>query len=205
MQKKNTEDTIIPASSAILVGGGSRRFGSDKAFMKFSAQTVSSQTYNRLRKLFAEVFFVSNEEKNILENQILHVDLYPDKGPLGGLYTALKKCSHSWRFVTACDTPFISREIISLLWKQRTADAVVPVWNNKQEPLNAFYNIRCSNLIEDLLDSGNLSLKNFLEQIDSEKINLLDYYAEADLETLFLNINTPENFNKAKKIWSDLQ
>lgn len=202
MQRNDSADITIPASAAILAGGKSTRFGTDKAFMKFDHRPVIAHFYTLLLQLFHEVFFVSNEKKNIVEDQTLHIDIYPDKGPLGGLYTALKKSKHPYCFITACDTPFINVDLIKLLWERRNnADAVIPVWNGKSEPLVAFYNIRCINKIEELFETDNLSLKNLIEKLDVEKLDLSDLYPEAEIRKLFLNINTVENFEKAKDIW----
>jgi molybdopterin-guanine dinucleotide biosynthesis protein A len=204
MQRNDSADKKMPASAAILTGGKSTRFGTDKVFMKFDHRPASAYLSSLLLQLFHLVFFISNENKNIAENQILHIDIYPDKGPLGGLYTALKKSEHPYCFVTACDTPFINKELIKLLWERKNnADAVIPVWNGSTEPLVAFYNVRCINKIEELIETDNLSLKNLIEKLDVEKIDLSELYSEAELRNLFLNINSVENYEKAKNIWEN--
>ena len=204
MDRKDSADIKIPASAAIFAGGKSKRFGIDKAFMKFDDRSVTAYLSSLLRQLFQEVFIVSDEKKYIIENQTLHIDIYPDKGPLGGLYTALKNSEHSYCFVTACDTPFINEELIKLLWERRNnADAVIPVWEGKSEPLAAFYNVRCISKIEEHFETDNLSLKNLTDEIDVENVDLSKLYPEAELRKLFLNINTVENFENAKKVWKN--
>lgn len=202
MQQNDSADKKMPASAAILTGGKSTRFGIDKVFMEFDRRPASAYLFSFLFQLFHDVFFVSNETKNIVENQTLHIDIYPEKGPLGGLYTALKNSQHPYCFVTACDTPFINEELIKLLWERiNNSDAVIPVWNGKTEPLVAFYSIRCINKIEELIETDNISLKNLIEKLDVEKIDLSEFYSEAELKKLFLNINTVENYERAKDIW----
>jgi molybdopterin-guanine dinucleotide biosynthesis protein A len=128
--------------------------------------------------------------------------LYPGKGPLGGLYTALEYAAHSYCFVTACDTPFINNELAELLWNNKNeADAVIAEWDGKTEPLAAFYSVRCKTTIEELIKTKNLSMKNFIEQINCEKMDLNDIYTSAELQKLFLNINTPGSFEIAKRIF----
>jgi molybdopterin-guanine dinucleotide biosynthesis protein A len=204
MQLNESSDRKIPASAAIFAGGKSKRFGTDKAFMKFDRHSVTAHLSSLLQNLFNDVFIVSNEKKNIIENQTLHTDIYPDKGPLGGLYTALKYSEHSYCFVTACDTPFINEELIKLLWeRKKTADAVIPVWEEKSEPLAAFYNVRCISKIEELFKTDILSLKNLIDTLDVEKVDLSKIYTEAELRKLFFNINTAENFVIAREVWKN--
>ncbi len=206
MKVKNPGYITLSSSAAILVGGKSSRFGSDKVFMKLSDRSVSEHIYYNFRSIFSDVFFVSGTEKNILENQVLHIDLHQGKGPLGGLYTALEYAAHEYCFVTACDTPFIDHGLIKLLWDNRSnADAVIPVWKGRPEPLAAFYNIRCKKSIEKLLNTQNLSMKNFIEDIDAVRLDLNDIYSPAEIQRLFLNINTPGSFEKAKKIFLSSQ
>jgi molybdopterin-guanine dinucleotide biosynthesis protein A len=206
MQIKDPGDITITSSAAILVGGKSRRFGSDKVFMKIGNLSVSRNLYDNFSRIFTDVFFVSNEEKKIVKNQTLYIDLFQGKGPLGGLYTALKYAAHSYCFVTACDTPFINGKLVELLWDNiKEADAVIPVWDGKTEPLAAFYHIRCKKIIEELLETKNLSMKNFIEQINAARINLNEVYSSSELQRLFLNINTPGNFEKAQKIFLNSQ
>jgi GTP:adenosylcobinamide-phosphate guanylyltransferase len=44
-------------------------------------------------------------------------------------------------------------------------------------------------------------LKNLIDELNIEKIELSKFYNEAELRKLFLNINTVENFEMAQQIW----
>jgi molybdopterin-guanine dinucleotide biosynthesis protein A len=205
MIQNNLTDIKIPASAAILIGGKSSRFGSDKVYMKLDTESISEYLFNKFREIFSEVFFISNETKKIAEDQTLYTDIIADKGPLGGLYTSLKKSANPYCFVAACDTPFISGELIKLLWDScNKYEAVVPVWQGKSEPLASFYHKRCTDKIEELIENDNISLKNFLEQVKTRKVNLSGVYSEIELRKLFFNINTQESLEEAKKIWKIL-
>ena len=76
----------------------------------------------------------------------------------------------------------------------------MPVWNDKSEPLAAFYNVRCAEIIERLIKDDKLSMKHFIDQLNIKKIDLSEIYPESELEKLFFNINTPEKLEAAKKI-----
>ena len=69
-------------------------------------------------------------------------DLEPDKGPLGGLLTALvwaKERKQLGVFLLGCDMPFVSVQLIELLLSKIDGSAaVVPVGRAGLEPLCGF-------------------------------------------------------------------
>ena len=141
------ELTNIMACGAILIGGKSRRFKSDKAYIKFSGESLSTLLYKRISRVLNQVYFVADHGgKFPIPDVDVIVDLKPDIGPMGGLYTALTHSSHDYCFISACDMPFLNADLIKLLWDKctGTSDIVVPVWDSKIEPLAAFYHKRCS-------------------------------------------------------------
>ena len=110
--------TNISASGAILIGGKSHRFKSDKAFIEFTDGFLSAEIYQKFCRIFGQTFFVSDTgDKAPLPEAKVIVDLKPDIGPIGGLYTALSAASFKYCFISACDMPFLSIELIHHLWK----------------------------------------------------------------------------------------
>ena len=148
--------TLHTAYSAILGGGKSRRFGRDKALMSLNGQRVIDLLYSTLSELFTQIFFISNVRDKFHGVDITTVsDEIPNQGPLGGIYTALGVGSGEYCFVTACDTPFISRDVIQVLWGEiEGEDIVVSQSRGMIEPLIGFYARRCRDDIATALRKG---------------------------------------------------
>jgi molybdopterin-guanine dinucleotide biosynthesis protein A len=195
--------TNITASGAILIGGKSKRYNSDKAFINFSGEYLSALLYKRINKILDHVFFVSDKkDKSSIPEAQLVIDLKQNIGPIGGLYTALVNTEYDYCFISACDLPFLSNDLIHLLWKNCDGknDIIVPVWDSKIEPLAAFYHQRCIPFIETALENKQWMMKGFWDQVVTKYIDVSEHFSAKDINKLFFNINTPGDYISAQEI-----
>jgi molybdopterin-guanine dinucleotide biosynthesis protein A len=189
----------IKASGAILIGGTGSRFGSDKATLTLDGEYITTILYNRLKTLFTEVSFVSNQQHNLHGIGVKYlVDIIPKKGTLGGLYTALKFSREQYCFVTACDLPFIDVDLIQILWSQSNGeDIITPSWFNNLEPLATFYHKNCLTAIEEVFHIDEKMVKSFWNRVKVKLVDMTKYYNRTQLEKIFLNINTIQEYKRA--------
>ena len=197
----------INASAAILIGGKSTRYGTDKAYLRLSDDPVSVHIYRMLVDVFPEVFFISGKKRKEMTNGVVVLkDLHPDIGPLGGLATALEHASHPACFLTACDLPFIDRNVIAKLWDQtRDFDITVPKWNGLLEPMVCFYHKRCLPEVHRAINTGNYMLQGFWENLRVRYVDMHAHYPVKTLNRLFFNINTQADFQQAMKLLHEQQ
>ncbi len=186
----------IPSSAAILIGGKSQRFGADKTKLGLNGEPLSMHLAKLLNSVFSEVFFVGGKNlKDVIGGSVVIPDLYPGIGPLGGLVAALKYARYPFCFLTACDLPFLTADLLYKLWQQTGKfDIVAPNWNGHAEPLVSFYHKRC--LVESVreIESGKYMLSGFWHKVNVKYVDMLSLYTESDLERIFHNINTPEDY-----------
>ena len=100
---------------AVLAGGGSRRFGSDKALAELDGQTLIDRA---IHDLSACVDAVAVCGRDIPGRLSLPDRPRADIGPLGGLNAALQYAmSHDFAGVlsTGCDMPVFPRELAAAL------------------------------------------------------------------------------------------
>jgi molybdopterin-guanine dinucleotide biosynthesis protein A len=193
----------IKASGAILIGGKSSRFGNDKANLIFSGEILAQRTYNRLDRILDDLFFISDQSDKYTDTDFkVYADLGPSIGPLSGLITALKYCRHPYCFVTACDLPFFDERLLNILWQQRKAnpDIIAPIWQDKIEPLAAFYHKTCIAAIENALAENRFMMKGFWQNMQVELVDLTRSFSTEELKKMFFNINTVDAYNKAVKM-----
>ncbi len=199
--------TNIMACGAILIGGKSQRFESDKTYIQFSGEFLSTLLYKRISRVLNQVFFVADHgDKLPMPDVDVIVDLKPDIGPIGGLHTALTHSSLEYCFVSACDTPFLNVDLINLLWDKCTgaSDIIVPVWDSKIEPLAAFYHKRCLPAIESALEKNQWMMKGFWDQVRTEYIDVTSYFNPGELRKIFFNINTPGDYETAQLMQKEM-
>ncbi len=80
------------------------------------------------------------------------IDEFPDRGALGGIYTAIVRSPHERTLVVACDMPFLDERFLAHM-AALDADLVIPRSNRGYEPLCAIYSRTCAAPIRERIDS----------------------------------------------------
>jgi molybdopterin-guanine dinucleotide biosynthesis protein A len=190
--------------AAVLAGGKGERLGTNKALLKIGEGTVMERILRCLTDVFSSILLVVQEDSfeapsSYADRVSVVVDVVPEKGPLGGIYTALTYSPAPYVFVMACDMPYPSRELVlCLLSKARGREAVVPRRGEYIEPLFAVYARESREKIQPRLESNRLKIHDFLDELDvlyldEEEISRCD----PDFRSFF-NVNTPEDLHNAR-------
>ncbi len=135
-------------------------------------------------------------------NAKILVDLYPDKGPLGGIYTGLLASESSHSLVVACDMPFLNTELLRyMVGLCQDFDVVVPqVGERKLEPLHAIYSKSCLDSMKTLLEHNQLKIDRFFNTVNVRYIERAECQ-KFDPELLtFFNINSQTDLKQAIKL-----
>lgn len=189
----------------IQAGGASSRMGEDKALKPFLGRPLIQRVIDRLSPIADEVIVTTNRPADYgFLGLRLFPDLIPDRGALGGLYTAVASATHPIAAVVACDMPFASAGLIegmSRLLVEREADVVIAKSDEGYEPLHAVYRREtCLPAIESAIAADLWKVIAWFPQVrvhvlTSEELNSLDPDGLA-----FWNVNTPEEFARAEEI-----
>lgn len=188
----------------VQAGGESRRMGQDKALMPFLGRPLIQQVIDRLASIADEVIVTTNRPEGYRFLDLpLFPDLIPDRGALGGLYTALSSATSEVVAVVACDMPFASATLIEAanrLLVEKEADVVIPDSGGGLEPMHAVYRREtCIPAIETAIEANQWKLISWFPQVkvrilQPDEIKLYD-----PLGLAFWNLNTPEEFSEAEQ------
>jgi molybdenum cofactor guanylyltransferase len=188
----------------VLAGGRSRRFGENKAVATVGGRRLIDHVVDLHRSIFDEVIIVSARPTDFLSLGCTVVaDLAPERGPLCGIATGLLHASHEHAFVTACDMPFLKKDLLGYLRDRGPGcHAVVPVVSGHLEPLHAVYARSCLPLILESLDRGATRVIDFyaharVREIGEEELRRYD----PDLVSFF-NINTRDDLDRAEALFA---
>lgn len=184
-------------TGAILTGGKSRRLGRDKVLIPHGGKPLAAHMHQLLDSLFPRTILVGHPRPELDQLGLECVqDIVPEKGVLGGIYTALKSAGTSWAFVAGADMPFITVSLIVMLLEQRRgADAVIPRGPRGLEPLCAVYSTSCIASFERGLEEGTLKIMAALDGLAVLSPEVTPKDGEPDP---FININYPEDLEKLK-------
>ena len=174
-------------TAIILAGGESRRMKRDKKFLEIQGQNLLDICINRLEKLFGEVIISvgKNNSFNYGGKKIVN-DILPGRGPIMGIYSALKKSGTNKNFIIAVDIPEIDTSLINLMAKYTDKfEIVVPVnFDGKYEPLFGFYSKTLIPQLDDFLRGESNKIIDFYQSVKIKTIPLQKEYKIDNLNTV---------------------
>ena len=132
-------------SLLLLAGGKSSRMGRPKAELQYQGKTFLEHMLDKARVLGIRNCFISGCESPRPDVQTVW-DIYPDRGPLGGLHACMEMMDTPYCLVLPVDAPTLP---VSILERLLTAHESAPepqrvlIWEHgdRQEPLIAVYPI----------------------------------------------------------------
>lgn len=178
-------------SAVILAGGKSSRMGSCKAELPWGEKTLVEHQADKIMSLGIGDIMVSGYSKPVAGTRYVP-DIYPEKGPLGGIHACLCAAKKSACFVISVDAPLFSPDEMKLLIKAHLAgDSPITVAEHcgALEPLIGVYDSSLSDAAESVLQSANTSVKHLLDQIGFAVCEFPDANSVR-------NCNTPDEYNK---------
>lgn len=189
----------------LLAGGESRRFGSHKAFAKLQHKYFYEYAIEAMEENVDQLFIVSHPvlkvqfQKQTTVSIVQDIPEFQGHGPLAGMLTVMKKETSDWYVVLPCDTPFVNNRLVKQLLfytNDPSIDAVVPVINNRQQPLIAVYHSRVAKQIERMLVEKKLKMSHLLESCNVKFITNQDLQLQG-ME--FENINNQTEYEKIQQ------
>lgn len=192
----------------LQAGGGSTRFGTDKALAKLAGKTMLRRTGELLASVCHEISIVAPAGKYVDVPWPVIADRWPGEGPLGGILTVLSTmqdsdASKDWALILSCDMPFLTKEFLNFLWERASfnpAQIVAPKSTKGLEPLCACWNAHAAASVRSSFDSG---IRKVTEAMKRLPMEVLDESAWKRFDSggrLFWNMNTTEDYQEARHI-----
>jgi molybdopterin-guanine dinucleotide biosynthesis protein A len=188
-------------SGVMLAGGKSSRMGQNKALMSLGGRRLIDRVASVLREVFRELLLVTNSPVVYADLSVPMVsDVFPDKGSLGGIYSAIYHASTPYCLVVACDMPFLNAAVMRYLVEHMADyDVVVPEIHGELQPLHAVYSKACLEPIAHCLEANRLKVVGFFPEVRVRTVTASELQS-LDPELLaFQNLNTPEEFQAAAR------
>jgi molybdopterin-guanine dinucleotide biosynthesis protein A len=198
-----------PCTGVILAGGMNKRFsGQDKAFLSVGGKRIIDHLFSIFITLFEEIILVTNDPHKYLEWDVnIVADIFPFRSSLTGIHAGLFYASNSFAFFAACDTPFLKKELVETITNsiEQGVDIVVPETQAGFEPLCAVYSKKCLKPIEQQIIQKKLTIRQLFKKRRVKKISeKILRKNDPDLVSFF-NINTPQDKEKAEKMFKILK
>ena len=190
----------------VLAGGEAKRFGKDKSQVRLGNYTLIDHVLTKIIDQFEEILIVSNKDISFMTSDKITLisDYVKDKGPLGGVLSAMKwivekNKKYKWIATFPSDTPFFNKNIIREFSKKIKSNESLLYFvkaNQKRHNIFGLWSIDLIKKLEDdLINKEERKVELWANKIGVKTINL-----EFDQFDPFFNINTTEDLEKAKKI-----
>lgn len=200
----------------VQAGGGSTRFGTDKALVKLAGRTMLERTGELLAKVCEQVLVIAPPGKYTDLCRPVIADRWPGQGPLGGILTALLHAnefgsSHesqatadaSCSLITGCDMPFLTPEFLRFLGERALrsqAQVAVPRSAGGLEPLCACWRSDSLPAVQAAFDAGVRKVGDALKHLSMEVLDESVWKRFDTRNRLFWNMNTPTDYEEARRL-----
>jgi len=196
----------LDISCIVLAGGKGLRLGHDKTAETVGNTSLLERVVFYLSLFNSDIIIVTASKQSLSQfigypKLRVVADTYPDKGPLGGIYTGLVASDSLYNLVVADDMPFLNQALLRYLIQLcGDFDLVVPRLGSMVEPLHAVYSKSCLTPVENLLKQGSLKIQELfnlvrVRYVEAEEINRFD-----PRHLSFFNINTEADLETAREL-----
>jgi len=178
---------------SILCGGKSSRMQSEKGLVLFQGTPFIEHIIAAALPISNEIQLVTNTSDYDYLSYRKIKDIELDKGPIGGIYSALVHSESEINLMLSCDIPLISTELLSELIAKHTADFEVSVFSetNKIHPLIGIYSKKIIPILKRAIDENDLKMMRLLDKVNHQIIEVAEERSKQ-----FRNVNSLAELNE---------
>lgn len=178
---------------SILCGGKSSRMQSEKGLVLYKNKPFIEHIIDAVLPISNNIQLITNSNDYDYLAYPKIKDVVVDKGPLGGIYSALYYSESEINLILSCDIPLISSEIVQELIDKHKANFDVAVLkdNDSIHPLIGIYSKKLIPIIKKAIDENELKMMRFIANVNGQFIPIND-----DKKNQFKNVNSLAELNE---------
>ncbi|PZX54534.1 molybdenum cofactor guanylyltransferase [Algoriphagus ratkowskyi] len=180
----NTHDI----TAYVLCGGKSLRMQSEKGLVLWKGKPFIRWIIEAIIPITSNIILVtSNSDYSILGLPMIE-DIHVDKGPVGGIFTALKHTKTKRNLILSCDVPKINSKLLrGLAEESEKIDVLVNLLSDGKNdyPLIGIYKKEAIDIFAEAIAEDKLKLCPLVNTISHQKITVT-----FEQESLIQNINS---------------
>ena len=191
---------VDDVTAFVLAGGNSKRMGQDKALLRLCGETLLERARRLAKSVTEDVRIVGDPAKFGAHGPVVE-DIYPRRGPLGGIHAALMQTQTELNLILAVDTPFIEEGFLDFLVSEARNGSVVvtiPRTGKYLHPLCAVYRREFVTVSEKALIRGENKIDILFNTVRTKVIEEDELARMGFGSHMFRNLNTPEEWQTAQ-------
>jgi len=175
--------------------------GTDKAFLRFGQESLLDRALRLAASVTQDIRIVGDPKKFANLSHPVIEDVYPQRGPLGGIHAAFCQTPSELNLILAVDMPLVTPAfLVYLIAQARRSAAVVTVPNafGGFQPLCAVYRREFADLAEESLHAGKNKIDPLFVRTSTQVITEEQLLSAGFSPEMFRNLNTPEDIVQAR-------
>ena len=208
MTRETHHERPAGIAAYVLAGGGSTRFGRDKALVAFAGKPMLERMLELMRIVTEKISVVSSHGKYSNFGAEVLEDRWPGEGPLGGIVTALLHTQTNdpnceWNFIVSCDMPFLTQDWMKFLADRAAAtdaQVLLPRSTTGPEPLCACWRTNSVTTLQPAFERGVRKVMEGVALLRAEVLDERDWKRFDNAGRLFWNMNTLADYEEARRI-----
>ena len=193
----------MKCSFALLSGGSSRRFVSDKTKALLYGKPLFLYGLECGLEVSDDVLHISKNKdkyKPFINNVKYIEDELDVICPMSGLITAARHAKYEYIFILSADSPLITGNFFKYLFNNiKSYDGVMPVINSKSYPLTAVYKKSILLSMEEDYNKENYKLIKSLERHNIIYLQEDEIIKAGFKKDIFININYKDDLKSLEK------
>lgn len=192
-------------TGVILAGGLGTRLGVPKAQVLLGGRPMIDYVLDALDPIVDRIIVVCAADiappPAVSSRARVITDAVAGQGPLRGLASGIAGIPEGLAIVVGCDMPFLNSRLLAWLASQiGSADAVIPIFAGRPQPLHAVYRPgRVAATAARVLATGKRSLNELTQHLNVIWMQPLAWEEIAPQSRSFHNINTPDDLAAAER------
>lgn len=190
-----------PLEVYVLAGGRSSRMGQEKGLVLLKDRPLVTYVLSTLEKCALPIRIIAHHPGYQNFGYPVVPDAVKEKGPMGGLLTALTHTRAERILLVSCDMPLISVAVINMLTRFKEREGIIAVeTDDRINPLLAIYPTSLKPKLEQSIEEERLKMSVFV----SENKHTLVSSSSLKMPWCFLNINDNNELKKTEEKWGHL-
>jgi molybdopterin-guanine dinucleotide biosynthesis protein A len=180
--------------------------GRDKAFLELDGRPLVQIVVERMAEVCDEVIIVSGDPASYVAlGTAVVADQFQGVGVLGGLHAGIAAASHELTLAVGCDMPFLNPDVLRAFvgWVEGY-DVALLRHDGHVEPLHGAYRRTCLLPIAAAIRAGKRRIVSFFPGVRVRTVTPADVAPIDPRLRSFRNINTPAEWERAKRTWSEM-
>lgn len=158
----------------ILCGGLSSRMQEEKGLVLFKGKTFIEYILEAVVLVSTNIFLVTKNDTYKQFGYPLLADVYENKGPVGGIYSALNHSKNTFNLILSCDIPNINTAVLqTYLLDNNNGNAITYLKDYEREyPLIGVYSKTLTPSFKEAILADRLKLLSLVKSLDYKTIQI---------------------------------